>query len=157
MSSPLVLFQPPSVNDFCWQLGGVMAVIVLGCGVAGLSVLAYALHSIRPHPSRRHFLSHPRFCLFAPHAQALGDFGLMQTISWLHEFAKTPTLSKFASSRFCCSSSRRELLSLLTHSKLGAVLLLLPTISCREPFHAQELGAVCVNFSFPLTYLPWTD
>ena len=32
-----------------------MAVIVLGCGVAGLSVLAYALHSIRPHPSRRLF------------------------------------------------------------------------------------------------------
>ena len=32
-----------------------MAVIVFGCGVAGMSVLAYALHSIRPHPSSRLF------------------------------------------------------------------------------------------------------
>ena len=40
----LCLIPTTSVNNFCWQLGGVMAVIVLGCGVAGLSVLAYALH-----------------------------------------------------------------------------------------------------------------
>ena len=64
------------------------------------------------------------------------------------------------SSRFgsCwCIFHSQFCLILLTHSKLGAVLLLLPTISCREPFHAQELGAVCVNFLSRLLICPgWT-
>ena len=63
-----------------------MAVIVLGCGVAGLSVLAYALHSIHPHPSRtssscRQFPLYHDFGCLASHAQALGDFSLTQTFS----------------------------------------------------------------------------
>ena len=41
----------------------------------------------------------PRFCLFSPHAQALGIFGLTQTFSWLHEFAEHP---RTANSRPSC-------------------------------------------------------
>ena len=40
MSSSFVLFQPPSVNNFYWQLREVMVVNCFGSGVAGLSVHA---------------------------------------------------------------------------------------------------------------------
>ena len=35
----------------------------------------------------------PRFGLLAPHAQALGDFGLMQAFSWLHELLNAQALA----------------------------------------------------------------
>ena len=97
-----------------------------------------------------HSAMHPRFSVFLTFWEQLEFF----LCFFLPRFWLLASFFPRMGGRFCCSSSHKELLSLLTHSKLGAVLLLLPMISYREPFHAQELGAVCVNFLSRILYCP---
>ena len=70
-----------------------------GSGVAGLSVLfppSHSTHICHSSPSRTHPWSvhtHHDFGLLAPHAQALGDFGLTQHFIPLHELLKAQALA----------------------------------------------------------------
>ena len=86
-----------------------MAVIVFGCGVAGLSVLAYAfiqfiliLHAdsySSPRVAKCLRLAiHVLSIVVHPHAQALGVLGLTQAFSRLHEFVEHSRTPNFASS-----------------------------------------------------------
>ena len=102
-------------KNLCWQLGEVMAVIVLGYGVAALSVLAYALHSIHPHPSCKQFsslhdwvyfiLTHRLLVilLFIPHAEIFSPYELLNThVLQIHVL----TIVAHLHARNCCYYSR---------------------------------------------------
>ena len=101
MSSYFVLFQLPPFNNFCWQLGKVMAVNYFGSGVTGLSVHAFThtppsswllngKEKRTLHPRRFFFLSpwvaehpcteisHPSSCL-SIHEQKWSCFSSLRT------------------------------------------------------------------------------